>query len=213
MKRGHILWTMMAIAVLLGWAGQARGAWSDWHPLSVPEMAAHGATHVAIFDYTDFSAATTTNAAVTFTNSITAKSSVECVGMLLDVAFDTGNTNFTGSCAMKIGDGSDDDLFLTSTELASDGTEVFVKYAPVNTYTVVAVNQTNTFLTDTNGTSAAITNVRSVTAAATAGELSRKLYAAAGNIVYTFTPNLNESLSVNTKGQVRIYFKLQEFLQ
>jgi hypothetical protein len=48
------------------------------------------------------------------------------------------------------------------------------------------------------------------TATVAAAELGRKLYASAGNIVFTFTPNSEESLSENTAGSVRVFFKLIE---
>jgi hypothetical protein len=227
MKRTMAMAVAVWMAVLV-----AAQAW-QWGALSVPEMAAHGgATHVAIFKYSDFTMATT-NTAQTFTNGVAARTGVECMGMVLDAAFDVGTTNYTGSCLLKVGDGSDDDLFLTSTELASDGTEVFVKYGPPNSVAVTAGLQTNTVVSAvaftlvtntvevagwTTGTvvyasavtptSGSLTSAVSVTSAATVSELNRKLYTAAGNIVYTFTPNLNEALDDNTAGEVRVYFRL-----
>lgn len=173
--------------------------------LSVPEAAAKGATHYMQFTWEDFTVSTT-NAIQAFTNSIAAKTAVEFVGMILDVAADTGNTNYTGSCLIKVGDGSDDDLFLASTELASDGTEVWVKYGPPNSATVSA---TTTNLVYLNASSNVVTNALTVavTSAGTIGELSRKLYTAAGGIVATFTPNAEEALSANTSLSVRLYFR------
>jgi hypothetical protein len=142
------------------------------------------------------------------TNAIAAKTSVECVGMLLDQAFDTANTNYTGSLALKVGDGSDDDLFLTSTELASDGTEVWVKYGPPNAGAIAVTPLTLSAGTTNLGEVLVMTNA---TAAFTASELSRKLYTTSGILVFGFTPNLNESVSANVKGKVRVYFRLKEF--
>lgn len=203
---------MVAImAGLLLMAAQRAGAVNaEWYALSVPEMAAHGgATHLAEFSWREFTL-TSTNTAQVFTNTVRAKTSVECVGMLMDEAFDTANTNFTGSCALKIGDGSDDDIYLTSTELASDGTEVFVKYAPPNSATV---SYTSAILTNVpfNGTTGNVTVVTGITAAGTVGELGRKVYTAAGVVTFTFTPNLNEALTANAAGRVRVYFRMMEF--
>ena len=178
----------------------------QWGPLSVPEMAKYGATHFLEFTYKDFTVSNT-NTTQAFTNSINAKTAVQFVGLVLDQAFDTGNTNFTGSCALKIGDGSDDDLFLTSTELASDGTEVYVKFGPPNSYTITPSFQVLAL----TGTVQNVNVVTNGTATATAVELSRKLYTSAGSIVSTFTPNGNEALADNTSGKVRVLFKLIEW--
>jgi hypothetical protein len=220
----------IAAAALVALLSCAALAAPEWQPLSVPEMAKWGATHVLIVEWNDLTTSAT-NTAQLFTNSVVAKTAVECVGLLLDEAFDTGNTNFTGSLAIKIGDGSVDDLFLASTELASDGTEVFVKYPPLNTYTVAYTLQTNTLVSAvTNGaalvtdgtnvftvvsnltvTSGSVISVSGITAASTAGELGRKLYTTAGSIISTITPNTQEAVDDNTSGKVRVYFKLFKF--
>ena len=178
----------------------------QFQPLSVPEAAWLGATHKAIITEADLTTATT-NTAQALTNAIPAGTAVECVGMRLVTAFDTANTNYTGSLALIVGDGSDTDLFLASTELASDGTEVFVKYAPPHSATV---SYTSAILTNVlyNGATGNVTVVTGVTGAATVGELGRKLYASAGSLVFTFTPNTEEAVSANTKGEVEVYFRL-----
>jgi hypothetical protein len=117
----------MVLAVV---AVQVAGAYV-WRPLGVPEMARWGATHVLEVSYADFAGTTATNTAKAITIALPAKTAAEFRAIILDAAFDTGNTNFTGSVALKVGDGSTTDLYLTTTELASDGTEVFVKFAPV----------------------------------------------------------------------------------
>lgn len=228
---------MLLVAAMLAWVMPAMAV--DWMALSIPEMAAHkGATHCAVIKYKDFTAYTSTNTAAVITNNISAKQGVEFVELLLDQAFDTGNTNFTGQVSLKIGDGSDDDLFLTATELASDGTEVWVKYPPpdgativstltrqaLNAVTNVAAQQiTLTYLDATTNSATAVvcTNVAqtvasfltnaTVASTATIGELGRKLYTSAGYIVYTITPNAEESLSENTSGEVRLYFRVTKF--
>jgi hypothetical protein len=189
----------------------------DWLALGVPEMAAHrGATHVAVIDYADLASYTTSNTAAVITNAILAKTGVEFVELMLDTAFDTGNTNYTGSVAVKVGDGSDDDLFLTSTELASDGSEVFIKYGPPNSATVASTVTKQTYVLPAilaDGTTNAIALVTNATVAstATAGELGYKVYASAGSLVFTLTPNSEEALSANTSGSVRLYFRLTKF--
>jgi hypothetical protein len=226
---------LISMVAALGLAGPGL-AW-DWYPLSVPEMAANGgATHVALFDYEDFTGAESCWEA--FTNAIPAKRSVEFVALKLDTAFERTAAT-TSSVSLKIGDGSDDDLFLTATELASDGTEVFIKYGPPHGATVTStattqtddfgtaltmqtatitymgvdfLGYTNTVVTNVLMTVApAVTNL-TIASSASAGELGRKLYAASGSLVFTFTPNLSEpeALADMTAGQVRLYFRVFE---
>jgi hypothetical protein len=198
---------------MLAWSVPMQAATANWYATSLPEMAAHrGATHYALIKSSDFSAVTTTNTALAITNAINAKTGVEFVELMMDTAFDTGNTNYTGSVALKIGDGSDDDLFLTSTELASDGTEVFIKYGPPDSATIVStVTKQTVSLTDTNGVTALVMTNATVASTATIGELGRKLYTSSGQIVFTVTPNTEEALSANTSGEVRCYFRLTKF--
>ncbi len=219
----------MVLAVCPAWA------W-NWYPLSVPEMAGRGgATHVAVFTYEDLTA-TATNTAQTFTNAIPAKYGMEFVAMVLDTAFDTGNTNYTGSCALKVGDGSTTDLLMSSTELASDGTEVWVQFAPLAAYTVSGTGQTNTvvsavartlatntftylnastnlatnsivYVSGVTPTTGSVTSLLSVTSATTGTAKGRKYSASTWNLVFTFTPNVQEALTANTSGKVRVFFR------
>jgi hypothetical protein len=45
----------------------------------------------------------------------------------------------------------------------------------------------------------------------TAGELGRKVYAAQGNLVFTFNPDSNQGLDSFTAGKVRVFFRMFEF--
>ena len=223
---GSIVFLM--IVCLIGMSSQAL----NLVPLDSREAAVMDATHVARFTYEDFASSTATNTALTISNMvIKAKEAVTCVGMVLEAAFDTANTNHTGSMAMTVGDSSDADLFLTSTELASDGSEVWFKFGrtDVETLTSTVTKQVAAFLTgltlqtvsltDTNGVTAlAVTNIVSATAdavtnatvatSAAAGVAAKKVYTAADAIRFTFTPNTEEALSANTVGAVRVYFKV-----
>jgi hypothetical protein len=209
---------VLTVLAVLAWVAPAM-AW-QWYALSVPEMAAHGgATHMAEFSWSDFTK-TNVNTAQTFTNTIPARKSLECIAMLLDTAFTIGTTNYTDSCLMKIGDGSDDDLFLTSTELASDGTEVFVKFGPPNTYTATSTPSTTTTnlvtlrpgATNVNQTvTNAVVKTVTVSTTTTAGELGRKVYAAQGSLVFTFNPDSNQALDSFAAGKVRVFFRMFEF--
>jgi hypothetical protein len=201
-------------------AGLAQAA--SFHPLTEQERANLGATHVATFTYADFTE-TTTNTAQTFTNvfAVAAKEGVELVAMQLATAFDTGNTNYTGSVLVEVGDGADADLYLTSTELASDGTEVFLKFGrSVQAATsVISTNVTGltlqtVTLDGTNATALVVTNVVATTeaqtrlSALTDDSTGRKVYTADDKIEFVFTPNAEEALSANTSGEVKFYFKV-----
>jgi hypothetical protein len=185
---------------------------ADIRPLTLEEQANLGATHEIRVTYADFAASTDTNTALIISNAVISSGrAVECVAMILEKAFDTENTNYTGSCALKVGDSSDDDLFLSSTEIASDGSEVLFKLGRRDAETITpVVTLGRVTVTDTNGvTFSAVTNV-TVTATATAPAISGyKLYSADNYIKLTFTPNTEEALSANTAGIVRILFNIR----
>jgi hypothetical protein len=192
---------LMAVVMVLAVAVQA----NEFRALSLPEMAAaNGATHMARFTYADLTD-TNVNTAQSFTNfAVGAKQGVELVCMVLEQAFDTGNTNYTGSCLLTVGDTDDADRFLTSTELASDGTEVFLKFARHEAQApTLTITYTNVVVDD-------LTNVavKGVTAAAVQPVLGQQLYTAAKSITATFTPNADEAVDANTAGAVRLYWRV-----
>lgn len=223
-----------ALAVVM-LAGFAQG--NEFRALSVPEMAAaHGATHMARFTFSDLSN-TNVDTAQAFTNfSAAAKQGVELVCMVLETPYDTGNTNYTGSVLLTVGDADDADRFLTSTELASDGTEVFMKFgrndATASTLTKQTVTitriATNLTLTPTYGdvvigglyTNNLATNwvltteysaqVLAVTNTTAAAVVAQQLYTASTAITATFTPNSEEALASNSSGAVRLYWRVSD---
>lgn len=166
-----------------------------------------GATHVYTVTHEDLTT-TDTNTAQTLTWNVPANTGVELIGMVLNQAFDTNNgTNITGSLSVKVGDGNDDDRFLTSTELASDGTEVFVKFPPPNAGTVTLTFQTLA-LTGTVQNVAVVTNG---TASFSASALGRTVYTSADTIDHVFTPTATESVASNDTGSVSFYYRLTPF--
>ena len=200
----------LMIAAMLAWASVAGATAIDGRVLSLQERAAHaGATHCFTVDYSDL-ATTATNTAETLTFAVSAKQSVRFVSMKLDTAFDTGNTNYTGSLAVTVGDGTDADLYLTSTELASDGSEVFFKFDSGYSSTVT-VTPTTTALVYLGATTNLTTNtvVTSIAAAYSPGALGRKVYTADDTIDFTFTPNTEEATSANTSGLVKFYMIIE----
>lgn len=121
------LMVMVMVAALVMVAGLVQAA--TIRPMPISEEAHFGATHLVTVKYSDLTEATA-NTAQSLTNliSVAAKQSVELVAMMLVTPWAVGNTNYTDSCLLEVGDGTDSDLYLTSTELASDGTEVFLKF-------------------------------------------------------------------------------------
>lgn len=202
-KKGCRLVWLAIVAGVFVIAGIAQAA--EFRALSLPEMVgAGGATHFARLTKADFTD-TNVNTAQSFTNfAVGAKQGVEFIAMVLEEAFDTGNTNYTGSCLLTVGDTDDADRFLTSTELASDGTEVFLKFARNEAQApTLTVAYTNIVIED-------VTNVavKTVTAAAVQPIVGKQLYTAAKYITSTFTPNADEAVSANTAGAVRLYFRV-----
>jgi hypothetical protein len=180
--------TMMVMVLMAAVFVQA----AQWRVLDSAEQAKTGANRMYEVSYSDLTT-TTTNTAQTLTVAVPAKAAVQFMMMELETAFDTGNTNYTGSLAVTVGDGTDADLFLTSTELASDGTEVWKKFAPVTTVTATATGPQSTNMT--------------VTVASVA--MGQKVYTAADTLDFVFTPNAEEAVSANTSGKVRFYFNVQ----
>jgi hypothetical protein len=178
---------IIALIALLAVAGFAQAA--QWRATDMMEQARTGATRVFVVEHSDLTD-TNANTAQTLTVSVPAKAAVEFVMMELETAFDTANTNYTGSVAVIAGDGTDTDLYLTSTELASDGTEVWKKFAPVPV--VVTVIGTNNAIV-----------------AGTVTALGQKVYTTADTIDFTFTPNSDEALVANSVGKVKFFFKVQ----
>lgn len=203
----------LCVSVIVFLAGLVQvGSAAQWRPLGVEGAALEGgATHVLTLDYTDLATGTDTNTAVVLTNIVefAAKTGAELLYMKLNTAFDTANTNFTGSTLLEVGDSADADLFLTSTELASDGTEVFLAYGRRDADTITStVTKQTVSLTDTNAVTAVVVTNALVASTGTAGVVGRKLYTAANYLKVTFTPNAEEALSANTSGSVSLYFRL-----
>ena len=151
---GLVALLLMAMAVLPAGA-------NDYRQLSISEMARFGATHAWTLTYKDFAASTSTNTALAITNVVAANTAVFFKGMVLNDAFSVETTNYTGSCALIVGNGTDTDLFLASTELASDGTEVYVKYGPESTHAANSMSLIYLGATTNVTTNSIVTNVTS----------------------------------------------------
>jgi hypothetical protein len=200
------------LVAMMVWAVCAQAA--QVQLLTTAEKANLGATHVVIFSHEDFTQ-TATNTAQAFTDvfAVQAKMGVEFVGMVLVTPFSVGTTNHTDSVLVKVGDGDDDDRYLTSTELAEDGSEVYLKWAPphaVAAATAYTTQVLTNLVYNDGATTGNVTIVNGVTGAATVTvtELGRRVYTAADYVDFTFTPDANQALASHTAGEVRFYFRL-----
>lgn len=176
------------------------------------EAAAYGASYVTIIEYDDFAAFTETNGTHGITSSIPAKVGLTMAGMILETAFnDARGSASTNSMLLTIGDGSDADYFLTSTEVAADSTEVFVQFSPVGAGTIVStptlqtVAVTNSAVEDTFPATL-VTNL-TIASTFTGSRLGQKYYSAAGSVVYTFTGAGGVIPSSLTSGKLKIYWR------
>jgi hypothetical protein len=117
---------VMVLAALVVAAGVASGA--SVRTLTVQERALWGADTAVTITHADLTT-TNVNTAQTLTNvlDVSANHYWQCVAMQLTTAFTVGTTNYTDALGLTVGDGTSASLFLDSTELASDGTEVFLK--------------------------------------------------------------------------------------
>jgi len=204
---------------------------ASYGPIGVQEGALWGANYLVQISEGDLTN-TVTNSAQTISSclSVVSNSAVEMVALVVDTPADSGNTNYTGSTLLKIGDGDDDDRYLTSTELNVDGTEVWFKLGPPNggTITVTPSSVTLTTMTYAVQTASGITNpgipavvATGITASATtylvatnataslsASELGHRVYTVNDTVDFVFTPNAEESLSALSNLSFRAYFKV-----
>jgi hypothetical protein len=138
------------------------------------------------YDVAPFTAQSTSNTAVTITNTLPANTLVSFVMMKLDKAWDAADTE---SVLIVSGIPTDTDRFLASTQIAADGTEVFFKNTTFE-YSTQAYAGTNCMIGILN------TNYPAWYISATT------------NILTTLTPNSLSAFSTFTAGRVRLFFKI-----
>lgn len=207
------------------------------------QQAVYGATHFVKIDFTDLTTSAT-NTAQVFTNifPIVAKMGVQVVAMVLDRPFDSGNTNYTGSTLFQIGDSASSNLFLDTTELNVDGTEVFLKYGrgaetpgTTVTYTnitaLTTITRTNLigFTTTTNTTNACLSGftgvfqTQTIVSAISAQETQTvvsvvstnfgyKIYTTNDFLRFRFQPNAEEAVNAYSNGALRIFIRVRDAL-
>ena len=106
-------------------------------PIPVSEQANQGATLQVEIDHSDLTE-TTANTAQTLTLSVSAGQTVEFRGYKMATAFKDASDAAFNSTALIIGDGSDTDRFLASTQLNENGTEVLYSVGTGTEYVYTA---------------------------------------------------------------------------
>lgn len=176
-----IRYAVMMVAVLFA-VMQALA--QDVKRLTINESAYwNGATHVVTVSHDELTE-TTDNTAQTLTVAVLAKQAVSMVAMVLEETFQDTATNANNTVTVMVGDGTDADLYLTSTELCVDGTEVFFKFG------------------NTVWNSGSATNVTLA--------YGTKVYTADDTIDFKFTPHASYALSEQDTGRVSFYLRIQD---
>lgn len=88
--------------------------------LSKTDREVYGADIMVKYDFTDVAAATTGTAVNAL--SVLAGTKVQCVGHIMDTAFDVTGT---GALTVSVGDGGSATALMAASVIAVDGTEVF----------------------------------------------------------------------------------------
>lgn len=99
--------------------------------LDSAQAAKWDATHVVTLSHEDLTDTNTATFAQTITSGVVAaKSGVELKALILKEPFNinTATTNAYNTTTLSVGDSASNTVFLTSTELNENGTEVYVKY-------------------------------------------------------------------------------------
>lgn len=189
------------LLVLCWWVPASTAA--SFRPLDSIEAATYGASHVQEITYEDMAEWIQTNGTHGVTSSIPAGSGLTFVGMTLPTAFNDSialgaASAVTNSLLLTVGDGSDVDYYMTSTQIAADGTEVFVQFAPIGG---VSITPQTLALTGTVQNVAVVTNVATAL-------LGDKYFSSAGSVIYTFTGAGGHIPADLEQGAVRLFWRL-----
>ncbi len=96
------MFKILIVMMLVGLVALAAQADPYLQVLGLAGRASYNATHVYRVTFDAFSESDT-NTAETLSIPIPANTGVRLVACQLNTTFDTGNTNYTGSCALKVG--------------------------------------------------------------------------------------------------------------
>ncbi len=215
------------MAVMLA-AGISMGA--TFRSLPNESKADFGATHVATITYTDLADATNLAAGTYVISNIcpvAAKQSVEMVAMVLVSGFYDTATNGHSSTAVTVGDGDSATTYMTSTELNTNGTAVYIKFgkSPLAVTSSIQTNViaisllttncwvnggTNQFYLVTNATITSETQTRLTGITDLNNNTGTKVYTSAGDLKFTFTGTSSYAMQDLDAGEVRFYFRLKD---
>jgi len=118
MKQANKVTMLTALAGL--WALGAR-AGGSLVPATLQEMAKYNATHVLQWEAEDLTG-TTTNATLTFTNTVTGPVALKFEGYLLDKGFDCTLVTNPANITVTVGTTSDTDRWINGLQIATDQT-------------------------------------------------------------------------------------------
>ncbi len=175
---------------------------STFQCMDTQAAALRGATHEAIFDYTDLSGTAGTSLTSTLAASLVAGTAIEFVGWQLDTDFDGGATSsLTAKIGWDLGSGTDDDDgLLAAVELHADGTEV--QYGPVAIADLPTTTIDETYATPE---STVLTDVR--TKLNTVLKRTRKVFDDTADLEVVWTAS-GANMTALTQGKVRFWFRI-----
>lgn len=175
---------------------------SSFQRLDTQEAALRGATHAAVYDYTDLNTTAGTSLTSTIVSSLPAGTRCEYVGHQLDTDFDGGSTtNLTAAIGWDLGSGTDDaDGFLAATELHADGTEI--QYSPTAIADVDASTVDGTYGSQESDV---ITSLR--TKVNTVLKRGAKVFDDTADIEIVWTAT-GANMTELTQGKVRFFFRI-----
>lgn len=150
MNRKKMILLVAVLAVSL--AGSSWGA--KFRPFGTQARVRFDATHFVEITHADLTTATTNTAQTLTTMNVLSNQGVQLVAMELIVAFSDDATNGHNTLSVTVGDGTDTDLYLQSTEINGNGSTVWIKYGR-------SVNDTGNYI-------AYVTNVADTAAASVA---------------------------------------------
>lgn len=193
----------------------------DVIPLSNDEMAKHGATHLVIVTHEDLTEETANTAQTIALLSIPANKAVRFVKHRLITPFKDASDAAFNTTAATIGDGSDADRFLQSTELNENGTEVDLKMgmsaagvAALTAATVATADGSDAATTQTlaNALKAEVNKIITDIGAIRTALIGSPwfVYTSADTVDLVVNSMADKSLSDIDTGEVHFYFELAD---
>lgn len=176
-------------------------------PLNIEAVALHKATHVCVLTHEDLTTADANTAQVIPVLTVPANSLVRVVKSELKVAFKDASDAAFNTNALTIGDGSDADRLLPSTELNVNGTEVILKQGPLGA-NFAAVTTTDA---TTEATVYALANALKVALNALIAQLNagpEYVYTSETTVNLTIGSMAEKALADIDVGEVHIYFSI-----